>query len=76
MTPPQDETLWRNRFIALNMMRIGSTLVVLLGLLTWQSDLIVEGGSILGLPIALVALIVSFLGPWYLARKWRTPPKQ
>ena len=76
MTPPEDETLWRNRFIALNMMRIGATLVVLLGLLIWQSDVIVEGGSILGLPIALIALVVSFMGPKYLARRWRTPPPQ
>lgn len=77
MTPPQDETLWRNRFIALNMMRIGSTLVVLLGLLIWQSDVIVEGGSILGLPIALIALVVSFMGPAFLTRRWRTlPPPQ
>ena len=73
---PQDETLWRNRFIAVNMMRIGATLVVLLGLAIWQSDLVVEGGSILGLPIALIALVVSFLGPAYLARRWRTPPPQ
>jgi hypothetical protein len=75
MTPPDDETLWRNRFIALNMMRIGATLVVLLGLAIWQSDLIVEGGSFLGLPITLVALVVSFWGPKYLSRRWRTPPR-
>lgn len=75
MTPDNDDTLWRNRFIAINMMRIGATLVVMLGLAIWQSDLIVEGGSILGLPIAIVALIVSFWGPLYLSRKWRTPPR-
>jgi hypothetical protein len=74
MTPQEDEALWRNRFIMINMMRIGATLVVLLGLAIWQSDLIVEGGSILGLPITLVALVVSFWGPKHLARKWRTPP--
>jgi hypothetical protein len=74
MTPSDDQTLWRNRFIAMNMMRIGATLVVLLGLAIWQSDLIIEGGSILGLPITLVALVVSFWGPKYLSRKWRTPP--
>jgi hypothetical protein len=74
MTPQEEEALWRNRFIMMNMMRIGATLVVLLGLAIWQSDLIVPGGSILGLPITLVALFVSFWGPKQLARKWRTPP--
>jgi hypothetical protein len=75
MTPPEDDTLWRNRFIAVNMMRIGATLVVLLGLAIWQSDLVVEGGSWLGMPITFIALIVSFAGPTYLARRWRTPPR-
>ena len=76
MTHQDDETLWRNRFIAVNMMRIGATLVVLLGLLIWQSDVIVEGGSWLGMPIAFIALAVSFAGPSYLTRRWRTPPGQ
>ena len=75
MTPDNDEALWRNRFIAVNMMRIGATLVVLLGLAIWQSDLVVEGGSVLGLPIAVVALVVSFWGPKWMARRWQTPPK-
>jgi hypothetical protein len=74
MTPAEDETLWRNRFITLQMTRIGATMVVMLGLAIWQSDLIVEGGSILGMPIALIALFVSFWGPKYLARRWKTPP--
>jgi hypothetical protein len=75
MIPEQDETLWRNRFIAVNMMRIGATLVVLLGLAIWQTDLIVAGGSILGLPITLIALVVSFWGPTWLSRQWRKPPR-
>ena len=50
------------------------TAVVLLALLLWQSDVFVEGGSILGLPIALAALVVSFFGPKWLAARWRTPP--
>ena len=75
MTSPDDETLWRNRFIAVNMMRIGSTLVVMLGLAIWQTSLVVPGGSILGLPITLIALVVSFWGPTWLVRRWRTPPK-
>lgn len=63
-----------NRFILMNLLRIGATVVVLLALLLWQSDVFVEGGSIIGLPIALAALVVSFFGPKWLAARWRTPP--
>ena len=74
MTPQDDESVWRNRFIMINLVRIGATIVVLFALALWQSDMIVEGGSILGLPLALAALIVSFWGPKWLAARWKTPP--
>ena len=69
------EAQWRNRFILMNLVRIGSTAVVLLALLLWQTDVFVQGGSIIGLPIALVGLVASFFAPRYLARQWRTPPE-
>ncbi len=75
MTDPQDVTPWRNRFILINLVRIGATIVVLLALLLWQSDVFVEGGTIIGFPLAIAALIVSFFGPQWLARRWRTPPE-
>ena len=69
--PPLDETTWRNRFILINLVRIGGTVVVLLGILVWQSDWVRPGGwTALGLPLALIGLVVSFGGPAYLARKW------
>ncbi|HEX8241400.1 MAG TPA: hypothetical protein VF574_16820 [Allosphingosinicella sp.] len=74
MTPEDDETLWRNRFIAINLVRIGGTMVVLFALALWQSDLIVEGGSIVGLPLALAGLVASFWGPKWLASRWKHPP--
>ena len=74
MTPPEEESLWRNRFILVNLVRIGGTLFVLFALALWHSDLIVEGGSILGLPLAILGLIVSFGGPAFLARYWRSHP--
>lgn len=70
-----NETMWRNRFIAIQLVRIGATAIVLFALLLWQSDMIVEGGSVLGFPLALVAMAASFLGPRWLARRWRTPPE-
>jgi hypothetical protein len=75
MTPQDDETLWRNRFITINMVRIGGTAIVLFGLYVWHTDFVRPGGAIdIGLPLALVGLLVSFGGPRFLARRWRTPP--
>lgn len=75
MTPQDDEALWRNRFIAINLIRIGGTVVVMIGLAIWYSDLLVEGGTlVIGLPLALAGLVVSFWGPKWLASRWRSPP--
>jgi hypothetical protein len=72
---PQDEALWRNRFIAINLVRIGGTVIVMIALAIWYTDLLVEGGTlVLGLPLALAGLVVSFWGPKWLASRWRTPP--
>ena len=43
MTPEDDDRLWRNRFIAINLVRIGGTIVVLLGLYISQTDAIRRG---------------------------------
>jgi len=74
MNPQDNEALWRNRFILINLVRIGGTIIVLLALALWQSDLFVRGGTILGFPLALAGLVVSFMGPKWLARRWREPP--
>ena len=72
---PDDEATWRNRFILLNLARIGGTVIVLFGLLVWHSDWLREGGAVaIGLPLALIGLVISFGAPKYLARRWRTPP--
>jgi hypothetical protein len=75
MTPEQQEAQWRNRFILMNLVRIGGTIVVLLALLLWQTDTFVAGGSWIGFPLAIAALVVSFFGPKYVAGRWRTPPE-
>ncbi len=70
-----DEATWRNRFILMNLVRIGATIVVLIGLAIWHSDWVRQGGAIeIGLPLALIGLAVSFGAPKWLARKWQTPP--
>ena len=79
---PQDPRLvtddqWRNRFIAINLVRIGGTLVVLLGLAIWYTDMVRPGGwPGLGLLLALIGLLISFGLPRWLAARWRTPPGQ
>lgn len=74
MTEQDLEDRARNRFVVIQLVRIGATLVVLLALVLWQTDIIVDGGSILGFPLALAALVASFMGPKWLAARWRTPP--
>jgi hypothetical protein len=73
MTPKNDDRLWRNRFIAINLVRIGGTIVVLFGLYISQTE---PDRLIPGMALALVALVISFAGPSWLVRKWRTPPEQ
>ena len=70
MTERDAEAMWRNRFILINLLRIGATIGVLLSLALWQSDLIVAGGTVVGLPLALAGLVVSFFGPKWLAGRW------
>ena len=74
--PPQvSEATWRNRFILMNLTRIGGTILVLVALGIWHSDWIRQGGAMeIGLPLALIGLVVSFFAPKWLARRWRTPP--
>ena len=75
MTTPEEEAMWRNRFIMMNLLRIGATAGVLASLALWQSDLFVEGGTILGFPLALLFLVASFWGPKWLAGRWRETPE-
>lgn len=69
-----DQRTWRNRFIVMNLVQIGGTIVVLLALLLWQSDVFVRGGHWIGFPIALAGLVVSFFGPRAMAKRWKRPP--
>lgn len=75
MSEPVSEATWRRRFIIKNLVQIGGTILVLLALLLWQSDVFVQGGSFVGFPLTLAGLVISFFGPRLLARHWRTPPR-
>jgi hypothetical protein len=69
-----EDAVWRNRFIVMNLIRIGGTVGVILSLLLWQSDVFVSGGSIIGLPLGILFLVVSFFGPKAYAGRFREPP--
>jgi protein-S-isoprenylcysteine O-methyltransferase Ste14 len=66
-----DEATWRKRFILMNLLQIAGTVLVLFSLLLWQTSYIVEGGTWLGFPLALVGLVISFFGPRTLATHWK-----
>jgi hypothetical protein len=70
------EATWRNRFILMNLVRIGGTIVVLVGLAIWHSDWVRQGGAVeIGLPLALIGLVLSFFAPQWMSRRWRKPPR-
>ncbi len=69
MTP--DDTRARNRFIAIQIVRLTGVAMVLLGLLVMNGRLHWprEAGYIL----AVLGLFGALLAPILLARKWKTP---
>ena len=76
MSAHDPDTIARNRFVAMNLARIGGTVIVLIGLAIWQTDLVAPGGiPWLGFGLALIGLVLSFFSPKWLAARWRTPPE-
>ncbi len=74
MSPNEEQA--RNRFIIINITRIGATAIAILGLIVWQTDWPKPGGTpLLGVPLALIGLVASFAGAQWLVKKWRTPPE-
>jgi hypothetical protein len=67
----QGEAAWRRRFILVNLITIAATVLVLFSILLWQTDYIVEGGSVAGFPLALIGLVISFFAPRWLSRYWK-----
>ena len=65
------EATWRRRFILVNLVTIGGTILALFGILLWQTDYVVDGGSALGFGLAMIGLVISFFAPRALARHWK-----
>lgn len=75
LPPSGDDKVARNRFILLNLVRIGGTAIVLFGLVAWQGDVVRAGGApLIGIPLVAIGLVASFLAPQWMLRAWRTPP--
>ena len=62
---------WRRRFILVNLVTISGTILALFGILLWQTDYVVEGGSVVGFGLALIGLVVSFFAPRLMATRWK-----
>jgi len=69
-----DDATWRNRFLVMNLVRLVGLAGVIVSLLLWQSNVFVSGGTILGLPLGLIFLILFFFGPKLYAARFREPP--
>ncbi len=66
-----DDTRARNRFIAIQLVRIGGVAMVLLGLLVMNGR--IDWPREAGFVLAALGLFEALLAPLLLSRKWKTP---
>ena len=69
MTP--DDTRARNRFIVIQLVRLGGVAVVLFGLLVMNGR--IDWPREVGFVLAAAGLFEALLAPLLLSRKWKTP---
>ena len=61
----------RDRFIMLQLMRLGGVLLVFGGILIVAGK--VSGPPVIGYGLLLFGVFEFFIMPWLLARRWKTP---
>ena len=66
-----DDTRARNRFIAIQFVRLGGVAMVLLGLLVMNGR--IDWPREAGFVLAALGLFEALLAPLLLSRKWKTP---
>jgi FtsH-binding integral membrane protein len=71
VTREVSDAAWRNRFFLMLGLQLAGTAIALFGLVLWQTDYVVRGGSVWGFAVALLGLVISFFGPRTLARRWK-----
>ncbi len=75
MDDPVGDTVARQRWMVIQVMRIGGVVFAILGILM-ASDVVVIAGDdnrLVGYGFIVIGLLDAFVVPQYLARKWRTP---
>ena len=67
------DAIARNRFLVINLLRLGGAAMVLVGLLMTADR--IGGGAALGYALLVLGLLDMFAVPQVLSRRWRTPPE-
>lgn len=71
MSEPVSDEAARNRWMVINLARLGGAAMVVVGLLITAGR--VPAPQWVGYPLIAVGLFAVFLVPQLLARKWRSP---
>lgn len=71
MEPPVSDEVARNRWLVINVLRIGGVAMVIAGMLGTRE--VIEIPLMAAYALIGIGLIDIFLVPLLLARKWRTP---
>lgn len=66
-----EDDLARNRFFAMQGLRLAGIALILLGILALYGRL--DWGRDVGIVLAVIGMVTAVFGPHRLARKWRTP---
>lgn len=69
MSLPPEEVLARQRYVILNMVRIGGLAMLLVGVAIARG--VVDGPYVLGVVLAVAGLLDFFFVPRLLARRWK-----
>jgi hypothetical protein len=78
--PPESSAIGdqaRQRWMVLNLIRIGGIVFTLVGILMTQGVVDIGGDDnvLVGYGFIVLGLADAFIVPQFLARKWRTPPQ-
>lgn len=72
MSDPDSDTLVRNRFLAISLLRVAGAVLILIGMVVMSGRFKILPPGV-GLVMVLVGALDFAFVPLWLARKWRTP---
>ncbi|AKH42471.1 hypothetical protein FHS61_000241 [Altererythrobacter atlanticus] len=73
MADPVNEETARNRWLVMNLLRLGGAGIVLIGMLIANRTF--DAPEEAGYALLVIGLVSVFLVPQILARKWRSPDR-